>query len=1624
MLLDPYVSGQPVHRVFTAASSQDLPRPFPASRLFFQAPARQEKASISFPSPCDPSLPEGPNPNFLDWCFPSGLGVPAQAACEEPDRRPDEPVALSGDVIGAASAPPHFTGGASPLTATPDQYVGCGRVSRFHGKETQCVICAIPLAVAKHVGHLEQPDFCAVCAEQEAWAALPERWRSTVLHCAGRVRSVLLDPFVPGPQVHRVFIGASCQDPPRPFPAICSGLLQAPAGQEEDTMISFPNPCASSLPEDLNPNFHDFCDESLPESPSQAARPCLSCGRSKVLGVLQQTEVQAFMRACRTAQSARPCAGILTALTDMMSYCPVCLCKWAANVATERRFSSFEISGPAFFRDLEDDPTCDVQPVLEVAPDLAQVSPRWVSAGAFEGKTRCGVPASRRTRRRYHRRLRNASRVPSPPLDFLIEPLLYEQGAPKAPEEEVMTRCWMMPQEVGGRWPGGLGGPRCDFALPQSLVALSCAPCSSCSQPCEVDANVPAESAFQPDVRPVGCTGGKVQNNSLADASPDAIVSPTCAKDCWSFLLQSLCNNERAQVLEAVEVLENQGHMHENTFAWRAAELAVEAGDGVPWHVAISAVKDVIANLNAHPDGRKLFFISANVTKWRKDLASWLVQHRPDLWLVQETHIKEDQGDLVATHVGPFGYRAFSLPGFPTGAGGNSGGLAIVFKSHLDVRKSHHFLHQGAGFQAVVLRIKGVDLFLVNLYLRSDEGFRGPVNALILSHLIPYLRSLNGEFIVAGDFNEDISVMVTTCIDQEVRGSWLHSGDSTCAGGGNIDYGILSKGISVGASLLVDWVTPFAPHAALHWTIARLHCDFMIPQLAGFKPCALKPHPFVLPAPGCGLSQPTCESDPDHPCGSSLQQPALSERFQVLSGSVEFSVFGCVQGRGGLPEFTRAKMLRQAAPAGAWGGAQASFWKRVLAWLERCGVKLCPSPFGSRLHRLIGDMWSGQQQQLCEVQSQFEVFCREGDLSVRSQLSDVAALQFRVHSTEWMQQKSASYLKWLKQASAKGLRGLFRSVKAEEAVHLRPFLDQPLQDRIYLRWRQWFDLWSDPQGVDHELLNELKCRAMLQAQELGPIPVDQAIAAFKRVPTKAPGLDGWTCEVLQNLQAPAVEAIVAFLHHCELEATWPDQMVYALIALLPKSEKRERPIALLHVLYRTWVRMRWKLVSEWQIRYSSAAVWDKAMPGSQVLDVALGRLIRGEATRMQGHHLITVFIDMETFYDRCRFNDVIASGFSLSYPPLILHQALLTYMGPRFLQSEGSVCPAIIPFRGVLAGCPAAPSISKLVVHPVAATIQSKRATSNLDVWIDDMSLDSVHASAKQVATDAILLFRSLRSALEARGAKLSLEKTSFVASSSQAAKCLRAIREDTDPQVRAFARDLGVTSGGARRRLLGLAEQRRGKARGRASKLAKLTSVHSSHKVRILRASICAAGLWGHQAAGVSPKRRKWYRTLCAKAIGRHKLGSLDISFLLMSHKCEDPHLSILRQHLRAVSRVFYRWQVADPDKFCSAWVSLWLRLLEVPHPWKRVTGPLSATLAYLLELGVEAASPSCWKHGLSTLHVQWDCLDACRKVWQWVYPIWEQARNTRIASLAGCSCLEHGIDTKVPRRLSQVFQ
>ncbi|CAE7225467.1 unnamed protein product [Symbiodinium natans] len=497
------------------------------------------------------------------------------------------------------------------------------------------------------------------------------------------------------------------------------------------------------------------------------------------------------------------------------------------------------------------------------------------------------------------------------------------------------------------------------------------------------------------------------------------------AAQMWKQVHQSIHQGNEEKLLDAIETLEKDGHMHEGTFAWTAAELAIQSRFDVPTHVAAWAAEDVLANFGTQPARSNLTFVSANVTRWRKDLAPWIGQHRPSVCILQETHVHPDQGDLIVNH-------------------------------------------------------------------------------------------------------------------------------------------------------------------------------------------------------------------------------ALSGFFANLSGAIELSVYGVMQGRGSIPKMIRSKLLTPVMPAASWGGSETSFWNRVVVWLEACVRKFHSSSFALGAAKRIPEMWHGNHSQQEAFVTDLVALLRDHSEALVQPLLQVAREQRKYHAQAWAKQKSSSYICWLKHSSQKGMRPLFRSVKAEEAIHVRPFTDAPVQERIYLRWRQWFDLWTQPTGVDPELLCELRRRAVEQAGSLDPIPLDKAVAYFKKVPTKAPGLDGWTCEVLHNLQPNAVQAILDFFRHCELEASWPDQFVFSLIALLPKSDKRERPIALMHILYRSWVRLRWKLVADWQRAYSRQASWDKAVPGSQVLDVALSRLVLGESVRHQKHHLITLFLDLETFYDRCRFDDPIRFPTRLS----------------------------------------------------------------------------------------------------------------------------------------------------------------------------------------------------------------------------------------------------------------------------------------------------------------------------------------------------------------------------------------
>ena len=109
------------------------------------------------------------------------------------------------------------------------------------------------------------------------------------------------------------------------------------------------------------------------------------------------------------------------------------------------------------------------------------------------------------------------------------------------------------------------------------------------------------------------------------------------------------------------------------------------------------------------------------------------------------------------------------------------------------------------------------------------------------------------------------------------------------------------------------------------------------------------------------------------------------------------------------------------------------------------------------------------------------------------------------------------------------------------------------------------------------------------------------------------------------------------------------------------------------------------------------------------------------------------------------------------------------------------------------------------------------------------------------------------------------------------------------------------------------------------------------------------------------------------------------------------------------------------DPEKFRSTWTDVWSWLTASQHPWKKVNGPLSALMAYVHELGVQAPQAHRWSKEDNVLLIDWSCSDATRRVWHWLLPLWEDVRLQRISLLDGCHALGRGLDVTVPERLQK---
>ena len=98
---------------------------------------------------------------------------------------------------------------------------------------------------------------------------------------------------------------------------------------------------------------------------------------------------------------------------------------------------------------------------------------------------------------------------------------------------------------------------------------------------------------------------------------------------------------------------------------------------------------------------------------------------------------------------------------------------------------------------------------------------------------------------------------------------------------------------------------------------------------------------------------------------------------------------------------------------------------------------------------------------------------------------------------------------------------------------------------------------------------------------------------------------------------------------------------------------------------------------------------------------------------------------------------------------------------------------------------------------------------------------------------------------------------------------------------------------------------KRLAKAGKRLQKLRSLKVPVTRKKVRVYSASIVAAGIWGHQSQGISPKVQKTLRMQAGNMVHLQKLGSVDIALDLQESNIKDPAVEIVVQHWKTVSKV-----------------------------------------------------------------------------------------------------------------------
>ena len=1094
-------------------------------------------------------------------------------------------------------------------------------------------------------------------------------------------------------------------------------------------------------------------------------------------------------------------------------------------------------------------------------------------------------------------------------------------------------------------------------------------------------------------------------------------VSAQAQRDRWADLQAILENDPKMQMLPKSAALLAWVEQHEPGLVegtlehWVAFRIAscLEEDLEDAWGIHCAAAQ--LRQMQTPQQQRSFGFLVANVTSHRREIQTWISERGPSAFGLQELHLVQDQCRVAQIDYERGKWCTQTLPAFNTGKG-TSGGLMLGARNHLNMRAGPSFALEGKGFQFGIFRFRGHDVAIGTIYLESGAGLEGGVNPRILAELLVVIQSLACKWLLAGDWNMTWEELQESPFPRLAKAGVVHPDQATTTQGRILDYALCSRTLSSLLTVEVQWEVPFRPHAAV---LYQFDVGLDTPILRGpnfDKACLEQARDLPRPADPAQIT-------------FLLEPVSAHPRDTSWGGLVRWlEATACAdgeQGRAWKVEAAVKPLVAPSSPDYPWLGKHHGYWGRVLLWVSQAAKGQLDSRITPVVLRHLE-----QEEHDVELEG-VDVPALRGRLADKIGSSapvpqDMVQAVEAVHNRAAKQHRSRqseAYQQWLEAATTGGMKGLYAALRKPEATTVRPYRDLPLEIRPHARRAAWMSLWQPAARGDSGLeraLASLKQQAIDQARAVGPVSAQALSKVVKKLSAKAPGLDGLTSSMLKKASEAQLQELAVHLAEWERQGTMPGAVLTTAVAMLPKKSDRERPIGLTSFGYRLWARARWGIYAEWAAEYARSAPWDGARKGISSLDIALSRLVRGEVQHYQGHHGVTLLLDLREFYEHVSLSQLLRAAQAHSFPPLILHFCVALYMHSRYICTEDTLAAPVAPTRGIVAGCPFAPGLSKLVMHPVMEALSADSNLSHCDLYIDDSSFDMESKSVGDVVHQSLHIWRHVKQAFRGQSLPISIEKSAWVCSSRAVEKKLAAQLGPEDPKIQSCWRDLGVDSAGGKMRRVTIHRQRFAKAKARSKKLSQLTSAGLA-RGKAARAGVEAAAAYGHQAVGLASKRMAFLRQLTAVHNGRMRNGSSEIVLDLRCETKPDPSALLVEQHLRSYVSIVGRWPGELRPTLETAFHNIRNRVTAHKEPWRIASGPVAATLCYLKEMRWQASGLTEW----TIAGANYDLADPAQLelVAKLVHQHWRAVRRARIASLEGSDALKEGIDWTVGRKL-----